>query len=235
MSDVRDRIKKLLAMANDDRGNEHENETAMRMADKLMRQHNIDVADLEESTGKTTTYIWATTVIPLGEFAKRMTWRPMWTGFLGMSVGKFTDCKVQWSENEDYGHCIKFMGDETDIEYAGWLFKKMRDFGYAESKAVEGKHRDTFLKAYALKLGERMRKLRIERDAALKAAVTRTGTALMVVENKVALRDAEFGKQGVGRKTNVRFASDGFHQGRAAAERVTFNRPIGSQAKQQLS
>ena len=235
MSDVRDRIKKLLAMANDDRGNEHENETAMRMADKLMRQHNIDVADLEESSGKPASYIWATTIIPIGEHASRMVWKPMWTGFLGMGVGKFTDCKVQWSNDEKYGHCIKFMGDEQDIEYAGWLFKKMRDFGYAESKAVAGKHRDTFLKAYAMKLTERMRKLRAERDAALKAAVTKTGTALMVVQNKVALRDAEFGAQGKGRTTRVRFASDGFVQGRAAAERVTFNRPIGGGAQRRIS
>src|ERR1035438_8044518 len=70
MSDVRDRITKLLAMANDSRGNEHENEIAMRMAERLMRQHNIDVADLEASTGKKTIYNWRNVIIPVGEKAQ---------------------------------------------------------------------------------------------------------------------------------------------------------------------
>ena len=234
MSDVRDRIKKLLSMANHATSNEHEAETAMRMAESLMRQHNIDVADLEASTGKQTAYVWASATIAIGEQAKRMSWRPMWIGFLGMGVATFCDCKVIWSDDPTYGHCIKFQGDEADIEYVAWLFKKLRDFGYAESKGVSGKHRDTFCKAYALRLIARMKTLRAERDVAMKAAVTKTGTALMVVQNKLALRDAEFGKQGRGRASRVRFASDGFTQGRAAADKVNFSRPIGAsgQAKQ---
>lgn len=228
MSDIRDRIRKLLAMATHEASNEHEAETAMRMAEKLMRQHNIDAADLEASTGKQTVYLWASATIVIGEKAKPMTWRPQWIGFLGMGVGTFCDCKVVWSSEEKYGHCIKFMGDEADIEYCAWLFKRLRDFGYAECKSVAGRHRDTFCKAYALHLCTRMKALRAERDVAMKAAVTTAGTALMVVQNKLALRDAQFGKQGHGRTSKVKFASDGFRQGRAAADSVNFNRPIGS-------
>lgn len=235
MSDIRDKIKKLVAMANDSRGNEHENETAMRMADSLMSKHNIDAADLEASTGKQTVYAWASTTIPVGEKARPMSWRPLWTGFLGMGVGKFTDCKVVCVLDANYGECLRFLGDEADIEYAAWLFKRLRDYGYAESKSVAGRHRDTFLKSYAIRLQDRMNVLRAERDASMKAAVTTAGTALMVVETKLALRDAEFGKQGHGRTSRVKFASDGFTQGRAAAERVNFNRPIGGAARQRLS
>ncbi len=80
-----------------------------------------------------------------------------------------------------------------------------------------------------------MTQLRKERDVAMKEAVTKTGTALMVVQNKLALRDAEFGKQKI-RNQRTKFASQGFNQGRAAAERVNFNRPIGSSAQpRQLS
>ena len=50
----------------------------------------------------------------------------------------------------------------------------------------------------------------------------------MVVANKIALRDAEFGKQKVShRKLKANYSSNGFHQGRKAADRATFNRPIG--------
>ena len=69
ISHVRDRIRKLLAMATHERSNEHEAEVAMKMAEKLMRQHSIDVADLEASTGKVTAYVWATGKFAIGEKA----------------------------------------------------------------------------------------------------------------------------------------------------------------------
>jgi Protein of unknown function (DUF2786) len=233
MSDIRDRISKLLAMANDTRGNEHENETAMRMAEKLMRQHNIDVADLEASSGKPATYTWRTITVAIGEKAARATWRPMWISFVSYGVGKFADCQTVWGQDSEFGHVIQFKGDETDLEYAAWLFKKLRDFGYAESKAVPYKQRDAFLKAYALRLQDRMNQLRTERDAAMKAAVTASGTALMVVNNKLALRDAEFGRQKTSH-TRVKYGSQGFHEGRKAADRANFNRPLGGSTQTRL-
>ncbi len=234
MSDIRDRISKLLAMATHERSNEHEAETAMRMAERLMRQHNIDAADLEAATGKQTTYQWSSVIIPVGEQAKPCNWSPMWVGFLGVGVGRFTDCRASWTDHPVYNRCMKFEGDAVDLEYAAWLLKMLRDFGYSESKSVAGKHRETFRKAFALRLCDRMTTLRAERDVAMKAAVTKTGTALMVVQTKLALRDAEFGKQKV-RHSQTKFASDGFKQGRAAADRVNFNRPIGSAKQARLS
>lgn len=42
-----DKIKKLLAVGNDERGNETERETALRQAYALMAKHNIDLASIE--------------------------------------------------------------------------------------------------------------------------------------------------------------------------------------------
>ena len=230
-TDIKDRINKLLAMANDARGNEHENEVAMRMAERLMRQHNIELADLEASTGKAATYVWSSVTVAVAECAKPASWRPLWIGFLSMGVAKFTDCKDAWVQDATYGHCIQFSGDATDLEYAAWLFKRLRDVGYAESRKLPGAHRETFRKSYAIRLQERMRVLRIERDAAMQAAVTTTGTALMVVNNKLALRDAEFGRQRE-KNSRVKLGTQGFREGRAAADRANFNRPLGSAANQ---
>jgi hypothetical protein len=231
MSDIRDKITKLLAMATHERSNEHEAETAMRLAEKLMRIHNIELADLEDSTGKQTVYTWRSITIPVGEFAKPQTWGPMWIGFLGLAVAQFTDCKIERVNDHTYGQCVKFMGDETDLEYAAWLFKKLRDFGYAESKSVPGVQRETFRKAFALRLSARMISLKSEREAALREAVTKSGTALMVVQTKIALRDTEFGKQRV-RNCHAKLGSKGFVEGRAAADRASFNRPIGNSSEQ---
>ena len=43
-----DRIRKLLAMANDERGNEHERETALRQAHSLLTRHGLDLMDLDD-------------------------------------------------------------------------------------------------------------------------------------------------------------------------------------------
>lgn len=234
MSAITDRINKLLSMAQHERSNEHEAEVALKMAERMMRQHNIDIADLETASGKATAYSWATSVMPIGERASRMTWRPMWIGFLAGGIGKFCDCKVIWSSNDDYGHCIKFQGEEHDIEYCAWLFKRLRDSGYAEAYVVTGKHRDTFRNAFAIRLQDRMNVLRKERDTAMREATTITGNALVVVQNKLALRDAEFGRARAGKAKRVQFASDVFHQGRAAADKAIFSRPIGQSSQRAI-
>ena len=41
-----DKIRKLLAMANDGRGNEQEAETAARQAEKMMRAYQVEAADV---------------------------------------------------------------------------------------------------------------------------------------------------------------------------------------------
>jgi hypothetical protein len=47
-----DKIKKLLALANDERGNETERETALRQAYALMAKHNVDMATIESHDHK---------------------------------------------------------------------------------------------------------------------------------------------------------------------------------------
>ena len=237
MSTVREKIQKLLAMARDGRGNEHEEEIALKMAERMMRQHNIDIADLEQSSGKPAAYNWRSITLPMGEKAARMTWRPLWVGFLLTGVAQFTDCKGEYVNTQEYGCCAKFSGDEVDIEYAAWLFKFLRDIGYAEGHSVSGKERDSFRKGFAIRVTHRMRVMRAERDQAMKAAVTKSGsTALMVVNNKIALRNEQFGKMRT-RSTSVNTpSSNGFHLGTRAGDRVQFNRPIGgSGSPKQLS
>ena len=45
-----DKIKKLLALANDSRGNEQERDTALRQAHALLVKHNLDMADVENKS-----------------------------------------------------------------------------------------------------------------------------------------------------------------------------------------
>lgn len=235
MSDIREKVKKLLAFAADGRGNENEAESAMRMAEGLMRKHSIDISELQAASGKAATFNWKSVTIPVGEKARPTNWSPMWLGILSYGVGQFTDCRVSWTNHDDYHRCIKFEGDEWDIEYAAWLFKKVRDIGYAEAYALPGNQRDQFRKGFASKLCARMRNLRAERDAAMKAAVTSTGNALVLVHDKLIQRDSEFGKQGVRKSRPANWGTEGFSAGSLAANNVSLNKPIGGGSKALLS
>ena len=235
MNNVKERINKLLAMAKHERSNEHEAETAMRMAERLMREHNIELADLEASSGRATQYNWTAVILPCGEYAdKPVWWMPQWLGYLSFGVAKFSDCKAEQYNDATHKRCIRFCGDAADIEYAAYLFKMMRDTGYRESRTVRGNFRETFRKSFALRLCSRMETLRKERNTAMQAAKTSTGTALMVVNRKLALRDEQFGSQKV-RTANPKLGSDGFRQGAAAADRVQINRPLGGASAKQLN
>lgn len=64
MDNPKDKIAKLLAMANDGRGNEFEAEAALRQAEKLMRKHGIEAGELADHTGTKPIYKWHTVSVP---------------------------------------------------------------------------------------------------------------------------------------------------------------------------
>lgn len=230
MEDIKARIKKLLDMAMHERGNEHENEVALRMANRLMAKHGIDAADLELQTGKKTVYSWDTSTLPVAEKGKIVRQNhPQWIGWMAVGIGKFTDCRVTYVTNPVHGVCVRYQGDVVDVEFASYLFKMMRDYGYAESKSVPGSDRGSFLKGYALRLCQRITALLNERKEVMAAA---SSTALVVVETKIALRDQEFGAQTYGKtRPQNRVSNAGYSAGRAAAERVNFSRPVGQNSQ----
>lgn len=235
MSDVKDKINKLLAMARHERSNEHESEVAMRMAERLMRQHGIDLAELEAATGKATAYAWSTIRIATGERASPTRSINHWIGFMALGVARFTDCKCSWMRDDHYGHVIQFQGDAIDLEYAAWLFKFLRDHAYSASRSQHGRQQIAFRRAFSIRVQDRLFALRRERDDAMRQAVTSAGTALVVVQNKIALRDAEFGRQKIRTSRTSSVAGDGYRAGRAAGDRVNFSKPIGSSSQKALS
>lgn len=234
---IRSKIAKLLAVAQDGRGNEFEEEAALRQAEKLMRKHNIDVAELQDRTGTKPIYNWKSVMIPAGAPLPVKS-SPLWFGMLISAIGRFTDCKVAYANpGYQYGICAKFSGDEVDVEYAGWLCKHLRDHVRSQSRAFVGSKadRESFRKAFCLRIDERMRALLKERKAALEAAKTSTGTALVVVTEKLALRDAEFGVQTYAKPRRFGLRSDGAAAGRSAADRANFNRPLSGQQQARLA
>ena len=223
---ARAKIEKLMAMANDGRGNEFEAEAALRQAEKLMRKHGIDAAELQDRTGAAPVYSWGAILVPAGA-PKPVSTAVGWLGTIGVGIAKFTDTIVRWERHPLYGMCLSFRGDAFDVEFAVWLAKHLRDDARRQSAAFFGSRteREDFRRAYAGRIHERMAQAARERREAFKTAGT--GTALVVVDNKLALRDAHFGGgnefcNGRGRRYNP-YAREA---GRAAGDRAGINRPV---------
>lgn len=234
MDDVKDKIAKLMAMANDGRGNEFEAEAALRLAQKLMLKHGIDAAELQERTGQKPVYNWRSVSVPAGS-PKPVDRAPAWYGSLAVGIAIFTDCKAAWKIVPGYGTCIKFSGDSVDVEYAVWLAKHLRDnINSAGARFGAGMaQKNSFRHGMAARLCERMKEYRAQAQTELKAQQVAGGTALALFDNKIALRNAEFGTPRYGTTRRGCSNTSGRDAGRAAGNNVHFGRPVtgGSQAR----
>ena len=87
---------------------------------------------------------------------------------------------------------------------------------------------EDFRKAMAARLSSRMRDLRRERDTEFAAAANSqgTGTALVLVTDKLARRDAEFGSPKYKHSRIVLRDQIAAHKGSLAGEQVGFAKPI---------
>jgi hypothetical protein len=89
---------------------------------------------------------------------------------------------------------------------------------------------EDFRKAMAARLSSRMRDLRRERDAEFAAAATSqgTGTALVLVTDKLAKRDAEFGSPKYKHSRITVRDQMAAQKGSLAGDQVGFAKPIKS-------
>lgn len=250
MDDVKTKIAKLMAMAQDGRGNEFEMEAALRQAQKLMLRHGIDIAEIAAASGQAPRYDWVTVNVPAGA-PHPVSSSPLWFGFLITAIAEFTDCHIAYKRIQGHGICAAFSGDNSDVQYAVWICKHLRDTIRAMSARYPGDRadRETFRKGMVRRLSERMAALRKEAREEMKAAETAAATeyaaakiaghlsggvnqpaassALALVDNKIALRNEQFGRQRT-KTTRVNSGNSAARQaGAAAGDRVGFGRPIG--------
>lgn len=192
LNKVKERIAKLLAMA-ENNGNEHEAAQAAARARKLMDQYQLDRMDVEQAASDFG-YEYA------GESYAFM---PRWKSWLATAVAKFNDCQARLVRAPSGGHKpryrIRWEGYAEDVTLCLAMFeyftavietatsKDQLYRGYTRYNARVG----TIFKEYMTStLTERLRALMAQREA--EAPVTSTGTGLAVYKaNQVA---AQFGE-----------------------------------------
>lgn len=122
-----DKIRKLLAMANDGRGNEAEAMIAARQAEAMMRKFNIDYAEAIAKEIKSGAGIVHKDVVATAKDNGTPTVRtPTWAQFLAVRVGNLYDAPVRFAHIKTKlgtEQCIRFHGYSADVDVAVWTFE----------------------------------------------------------------------------------------------------------------
>lgn len=235
-----DKVRKLLAMGKDGRGNEHEAETAMRQANKLMAEFGIEEAECDMASINAGEMVFGEAQCGFDGRAptagKVYRSCPSYAGILAVGIARFTDSIVGRKITE-HGDMLYFRGERNDVLLARWLLGVLIVSILAEQKSSGWTARgdaNSFRVSAASVLARRLKDLAAERRAAYAEAQSTSGSrALMVVDRKALEIAQRFGVQKVS-KSRSGYASSGAAQaGSSAGSRINIpsGRPIGSSAR----
>lgn len=228
------KAQKLMAVAMDGRGNSNEAERALAQAEALIRMFGLEQAEIA-TTDAAIDFDWAEAFHAYGPPNNPAKSCPKWFQIISTGVATFTDTIVRLHYDATHGYGVGFYGERADTLFAQWLV------GYLKSNVWEALNRarrehpewrrtepEDFRKAMALRLSERMRDLRRERDVEFAAAPNRqgTGTALVLVTSKLNRRNAEFGAPQY-RNSRIQMRDQAAaRKGSLAGDKVGFSKPL---------
>jgi len=203
------RVQKLLAMAQDGRGDINEATSAAAMAEKIMRKYQLDHQDILVNSLKagdnlcTSDHKAYTHTEGVSEDHKAKT-IPVWCRWIGAQVAALMDVGCRMTEVPKYGMRIRFYGMKQDVMVAGWMFDYLltqvrqltKQFAKAHTaKATKDGAVASYRRGCALGitsvLEEKVQEKLAEQEAA--KAASPTGTSLMVVkQNAITVKYGKF-------------------------------------------
>lgn len=231
-----DKVRKLLAMGRDARGNENESEIAMRQANKIMAEYNIAEAECDMSAIDADEMQFGEALCGMDgrapEAGKVYRSAPAWAGILGVGVARFTDSVIVRRRTAN-GELYVFQGEREDVLLGRWLFGVLVASIQGEQRASgwTGRGESTsFRVAAASTLATRLREMVSERMRMYEAAkVMSNSRALVVVDRKHGEIVQRFGTQKT-RSSRRGYANSGAAMaGGEAGRRITIpaGRPVG--------
>lgn len=123
------RIRKMLAVAADSRGDVNETAAAAAQAERLMRKFNIDHADVIAAALKRDAASQMGTVRVKANMKRDDPSRPplkrapKWAGWLGFELALLHDSQVRFTWDDELGGVVvEFCGVQSDATVAGWMF-----------------------------------------------------------------------------------------------------------------
>ena len=208
-----DKIKALLAMANDDGASEQERETAARQAGKMMAKYEIDEYDLLLASGREYDLVEEVAISIRPGKRTPASKVPPWINVIAYGVKTYTGTRCTLG-----GATLRFRGTRTAVELATWMHSALVSACYTASKGREDSN--AFRNGWASAIQRRLK-------AMVEQVVSEGGTALVVVKTKV--EEAMDGRWGSERKSvsvNVKRSADGYYAGQNA--HIPVNRPVAN-------
>lgn len=227
------RVRKMLALANDKAASEGERDNAMRMAHATLAKYNLDLAQVEASTGK------KSSDEPREREAGEFYGRP-WARNVCASVADLFFCHYIYVPNSD-AQLIQhyFIGRRsnavTALEMAKFLVGSIRREAKREARAVgQG---NPYVRSFCLGAAGAVRRRvnALVEESTKPAPVPSTGTALVLAslyqsersENQLVVKQM-FPKLSPGRSGKGINNFDAYQSGRTYGENVSLNRQITS-------
>lgn len=228
---ILERVRKLLAVAGDDRANEGERDNALRMANNLMAKHQLDASMIPTEQRDRDD--------PLGRFDGQG-FSTVWIHHIRNHIGRLFDCRYLMGEKvnatqQKFIYVGRASGATSAMLMAEWIVRAAikeadRIGGHRLSK--NGRSCGT---GFAYRLGERVSEILRTQAASVALEhnldVESTGRALMVIHSN-ALAEADEWMADNMKVRDARKArhshvnADAWYAGAAAANRVNLSKKV---------
>lgn len=224
------RVRKLLAIAQDGRGDPNECAAAARMAESIMRKYEIEHADVISAELKNAgSDAFDTCDIGAG---MDVNWKVRtasgWVGWLGVAIAELYDCQARYGQVNGY-KTIRFSGYRTDVQMAKFTYEYIVNQMGIASRAFTKTHSgspgvraeaESFRRGFILSCVNSLTKLLKEKTAEMQEASS--SRALVIVKSQAV---AEHFGQVRYRKGNANTRQgDAFEQGRSQGSKVDVGR-----------
>lgn len=211
-----EKVKKLLALAQDPGAAPNEAETASRQAASLMAKYNLDLASLSQAELEAEWDITELSMPGCRPGKKNPREVPTWIGVMAFGVKVYTRTRVIAR-----GGYVLYRGPRQDCELAQWMLKALIDLAYKQSKASSDPH--AFRNGFASAVQARFKAMAADRDQAEQGS-----TALVVVDKLRAKLDELYGAERTS-KARSRSSDEGYAAGSAA--HIPTARPMAQNAQ----
>lgn len=230
LESVMRRIAKLLAIAEDSRGDPNECAAAARMAESVMRKYQIDHADVltvELNKGGAESFDQCdvgSTLNPEGYSRETSGW----AGILAVHVGKLHDCQVRITWTQRHGKSLRFSGFAVDAQLAKATYIYLVNQMVAATKVWSSQQykagrtvNEAFRRGYCAALGASLKSALAEKQREMQEAST--SRALMIVKADAVAK--HFGSIKYRRSSGYRTSQgDAYSSGVVEGSKVDVNR-----------
>jgi hypothetical protein len=217
------KIRKLLALANDGRGNEQERETALRQAHSLLAAHNLEMHDIGDAAPQ-----------EKRDRAYAEYYGRPWARTASAAIAKLFFCAYLYRPNSNANNvCVQtFIGKESNVQtaiaMAQYIVESIRKEARVQGKGQGDAWQRSFCLGAAHKIYARVEKMIAE--ATKPAAVESNSRALVLAslyQTEAAANALMVGPTRTGRSGKQSTSWEARAAGAAYGETVSLNKQIG--------